>query len=158
MERGFGTEKFLLEPTEFHDSGHLRELFDVKEDEEITQIKVPPFNAVLSYAVPKDKREMLPLAYYIISDIPDISAHNMIIADIERETGLLCLAALEGERRLLLLNSFKIAGETDLLYYISLVARQVMFNPLITVIYSHTPLKEQETALLERYFQKIIVA
>lgn len=158
MERGFSTEKFLLEPAEFHDLSHLQELFDIKEDEEIAQIKVPPFNAILSYVVPKDKREMLPSAYYIISDIPDIPAHNLIIADIERETGLLCLAAVEGEKRLLLLNSFKIAGETDLLYYISLVARQVMFNPPVTVLYSHTPLKGQESSLLERYFQKIIVA
>ena len=135
----FNTEKFLLEPAEFYDSEHLRELFPINDNEDLAEIEVPLFNAVLVYAIPKDKKEMLPSVYRMVSKIPAIPA-------------------IEGNSRLLLLNCYKANGASNILYYISLAAKQVMFNPPITAIYTYTPLNNDETAILERYFQKIITA
>ena len=154
----FNTEKFLLEPAEFYDSEHLRELFPINDNEDLAEIEVPLFNAVLVYAIPKDKKEMLPSVYRMVSKIPDIPAHNKIIIEIDRENGTLYLAAIEGNSRLLLLNCYKANRASNILYYISLAAKQVMFNPPITAIYTYTPLNNDETAILERYFQKIITA
>ena len=157
MENCLDTRKFLLEPVDFYSPGHLKELFPPDETEEEACLELPQFNAILSYLKPKGS-EMKPSVCKMLSQIPDIEDHNKIIMHLSRESNLLYIAAIEGKDRLLLLNCYPANEKNDILYYISMAARQVMFNPPITVLCSHEQLGKDETELLERYFQKVIVA
>lgn len=157
MENCFDTKKFLMEPVDFYGSEHLKEMFPPDETEEEACMELPHFNARLSYLKPKGT-DMVPSVCKMLTQIPDIADHNKIIMHLSRESKTLYVAAIEGRNRLLLLNCYPANEKEEILYYISLAAKHAMFNPPITVLYSHDRLSKDETGLLERYFQKVIFA
>ena len=158
MTNRFFTDKFTLVPTSMYRPDYLSDLFDIDQQEEIKTIEIPLFNATLAFALPKNNgsQNKVPVIYTLLEHIKEIPEHNKIVVHYCKDSNKVQIVAAEGNN-LLLANSFKCNHQNTLLYYITLVCQQVMFNPHLTRIYTDGQFEKSEEELLKRYFQGIKV-
>ena len=155
MKEYFITDKFTLVPTALCKPEYLTGLFALDRDESVQSIGLPQFNATLLYAANNIETGKSPLIYKLIDQIESIQEHNKVIIHYSKELKILQVVAAE-ERKLLLANSFKCHHPNTILYYLTLVCQQVMFNPHLTKISVYGDIESQEEALIKKYFQGII--
>lgn len=156
MEKYIITEKFTLVPTDCYKSNYLEEIFELNEKEVIESYNLPHFNATLACAIQKNdpNKNNGPLILFLINSLERIKDHNKLIISYNKKLNLLHIVAGE-ENKLLLANSFKCSHKNTMLYFITLVCQQVMFNPLISGINVYGKLEMEEEMLIKKYFQKI---
>ena len=157
MKNHFITEKFTLVPTSIYKPELLLELYPVDNNEEIKSIDLAEHNATLVYAAKNDgdNAGKLPLVHLLIEMLKEIHDHNRIVVNYSSNMKLLHLVAARDEN-LLLANTFRCTHINTLLYFLTLVCQQAMFNPQITAINLVGKLNSEDETLLLRYFQKII--
>ncbi len=156
MKNHFITEKFTLVPTPLYSENYLAEMFKLDKDEEIKSIGLDGYNATLAYAAKTagDDAGKLPVVHALIQMLNGIPDHNRIVVHYCNSKKLLHIVAAEKEN-LLLANTYSCTHINTLLYFLTLVCQQVMFNPQITGINLAGKLEKNEEALLLQYFQKI---
>ena len=156
MENYITTEKFTLIPTKWYKQEYLGEIFELKEAEVVKSYTLPSHNATLVCAFPEDnaKKDATPLVMYLIGYLDKITDHNKIIINYNKELNLLTAVAAEGNK-LLMANSFRCTHINTLLYFLTLICQQVMFNTQITCINIYGKIETEEEKLISGYFQKI---
>ena len=153
MESYFITEKFTIAPKPLYREEYLKEMFEVAENEAVKALELEKSNAVLAFVSKKDDDDanLQPLAYVLIKYAQTLPDHNKIIINYSKEHKLTHIVAMEGEK-LLLANTYRTTDVKSVLYFISLVAQQVMFNPHLTKVHVYGELEPEGIQLLERYF------
>ncbi len=156
MESYIITEKFTLIPTNLYKEEYLGEIFGLDETEMVKSYNLPNHNATLACAFPKDnaKNDAVPLVLHLIESLDTVAGHNKIIINYSREDQLLSAVAAE-DKRLLLANSFRCTHINTVLYFLTLICQQVMFNPQITGINVYGQLENEQERLITTYFQKL---
>ena len=152
MESYFITEKFTIAPKPLYREEYLKEMFEVAENEAVKVLELEKSNAVLTFVSKKDDDANLqPLAYVLIKYAQTLQDYNKIVINYSKEHKLTHIVAMEGEK-LLLANTYRTTDVKSVLYFISLVAQQVMFNPHLTKVNVYGELEPEGIKLLERYF------
>lgn len=153
MESYFITEKFTIAPKPLYREEYLKEMFEVAENEEVKALELEKYNAVLSFVSKKgdDAANLQPLAYVLIEYAQTLQDHNKIVINYSKEHKLTHIVAMEGEK-LLLANTYRTTDVKSVLYFISLVAQQVMFNPHLTKVHVYGELDPEGVQLVEKYF------
>lgn len=153
MESYFITEKFTIAPKPLYKEEYVREMFEVAENEVVKTLELEKCNALLSFIAQKDDNgeNLVPLAYVLIKYAATIQDHNKIVINYNKGEKLTHIIAMEGEK-LILANTYRTTDVKSVLYFISLVAQQVMFNPHLTKVHIYGELEEEGVQLIEKYF------
>ncbi len=146
------TEKFTLVPKQMANAGYLNGIFDITQNESIGSLELEQYGAVLHFAA--EKQDSTPLIYHLLQHLKEIKEHNKLSVSYNKENGVIFVAAAQGEK-LLLANSYKAADFTTALYYITLVAQQVMFNPQLTMVNIYGKIGAGNEDLLNTYYKGI---
>lgn len=150
MDNYYITEKFTLVPQGYGKIEYLKELFTIEEDEKIFTRTVANYNATLIYAATQEDKE--PLIKVMIENLHSIKEHNKIIVHYNRSGNRTYITAAEGDK-LLLANSYRTTDTKNVLYFITLVCGQIMFNPQLTTIHYMGELGEELKQLIATYYQ-----
>jgi len=146
---------FTLVPSNFFDPAQerntLSEVAVLKEEDRVSHIDVPQYNAVLVYTEDGDSG-FYPQIYKILMTLPDLPEYNKILCGME--DGVLNLAIAQG-KTLLLANSFEVADFATAEYFIFSAMRSLQLNPEVSVITFLTPLDAEQEISLYRYFKSV---
>ena len=156
MESYFITEKFTLTPKHLYREEYLADMFEITENEVVKAVELEKHNAVLAFVSEKgaDSAGTQPMALALIKYAETLNDHNKLVINYCKEYKLTHIVAMEGEK-LLLANTFHTADIKSVLYFIALVAGQVMFNPLLTKVHVYGELEPEGVQLVEKYFAAI---
>lgn len=147
--------KVALVPSAFFNPDRLRqslsEVVALDEGELVSCVDVPAFDAKLLYVRPAEG-DVYPELYYLLQQLQDCRDYNKIAAAYCG--GFLHLAVAQG-RNLLLANVFRAPDFTTAEYYIFLVLKKLQLNPEVSGITFRTPLSDEETLSLYRYFKSV---
>lgn len=163
MNYFYFTEKFTLSPKKLRNPDYLRELFTVEEQEEIREIELPCYNAILTFAEPTAAKSrnngdnnVYPFIYTLLNSTSKIEEYNKILIYFNRERQMTQIVAAEGEK-LLLANTYKTVDFKSALYFIALVTQQTLFNPQLTKIHVYGTIEPEEESLLKTYYQGVAI-
>lgn len=153
MESYFITKKFTIAPKPLYKEEYLKEMFEVAENEAVKALELEKCNAVLSFVSKKedDAANLQPLVYVLIKYAETLQEHNKIVINYSKEHKLTHIIAMEGGK-LLLANTYRTTDVKSVLYFICLVAQQVMFNPHLTKVHVYGELEPEGVQLVEKYF------
>ena len=156
MESYFITEKFTLTPKHLYKEEYLKDMFEVTDNEVIKVVELEKHNAVLAFVSEKGAAAAgaQPVVLALIKYAETLKDHNKIIINYSIGNKLTHIVAMEGEK-LLLANTFHTADVKSVLYFIALVAGQVMFNPLLTKVHVYGEFGPEGIQLVEKYFAGI---
>ncbi len=156
MESYFITEKFTIVPKPLYREEYLKEMFEFAENEEVKVLELEKYNAILSYIAPNgdNSGNLQPLVYTLIKYAGTLKDYNKIVINYSKGHKLTHIVAMEGEK-LLLANTFRTTDVKSVLYFICLVAQQVMFNPHLTKVHLYGEFEPEGVQLIEKYFAGI---
>ena len=167
------TPKCTLVPKQFYSPETaqklLSEVVSLSGDETVECVELPEFNAVLVYSnmigetltrvisetvlcADGSKARPLPVAYYMLKSLADITDYNKILAAYM--DGVLYLVLAQGST-LLLCNSFKAPDFTTAQYFIFLALKKLQLNPEMSTITFMTRLDYEQEMSLYRYFRSV---
>ena len=167
------TPKCTLVPKQFYSPETaqklLSEVVSLSGDEIVECVELPEFNAVLVYSnmigetltrvisetvlcADGSKARPLPVAYYMLKSLADITDYNKILAAYM--DGVLYLVLAQGST-LLLCNSFKAPDFTTAQYFIFLALKKLQLNPEMSTITFMTRLDYEQEMSLYRYFRSV---
>lgn len=173
VELSLMTPKVALVPAAFFEDGKVREALAgtvvLDKDDEVGHISLPEYAAELVYSlsigemlsrtISQTVREeggkpvcVLPEMYFILKDLQTVDEYNRIVASYA--AGYLHLGISQG-RNLLLANVFRAVDFTTAEYFLFMAVRKLQLNPEVSSVYFRTPLKEEETMSLYRYFKSV---
>ena len=154
----FITEKFTLIPKHLYNQNYLSEMFTVTDQDIIRSIELEKQNAILAFVAPKNNssEEELPLVHGLIEYAYTLQDHNKVVINYCKEKNLTHIVAIEGSR-LLLANTYRTTDVKSILYYATLVAQQVMFNPHLTKVHIYDSLENDGVELLDKYFSGVTI-
>lgn len=173
VELSLMTPKVALVPSAFFEDGKAREALAgtvvLDKDDEVGHISLPEYAAELVYSlsigemlsrtISQTVREeggkpvrVLPEMYFILKDLQAVDEYNRIVASYA--AGYLHLGISQG-RNLLLANVFRAVDFTTAEYFLFMAVRKLQLNPEVSSVYFRTPLKEEETMSLYRYFKSV---
>ena len=151
---------FTLVPSRFFDPATARkalsEVAELKEGDEVAQLAIPQYDAVLVYTKGGDSVivEGLPEMYRMLRQLPRCTEYNKILCSLR--DGRLFLAVAQG-KNLLLANSFAAQDFTTAQYYIFLSLKSLQLNPEVSTICWMTPLDAEDEMSLYRYFKAVVL-
>ncbi len=173
VELSLLTPKVALVPAAFFEEDKAREALAgtvvLDKDDEVGHISLPEYAAELVYSlsigemlsrtISQTVREeggkpvhVLPEMYFILKDLQTVDEYNRIVASYA--AGYLHLGISQG-RNLLLANVFRAVDFTTAEYFLFMAVRKLQLNPEVSSVYFRTPLKEEETMSLYRYFKSV---
>lgn len=154
----FITEKFTLIPKHLYNQNYLNEMFDITDQDIVKNIELEKQNAILSYVAPQNSgsEEELPLVYGMIEYAYTLKDYNKVVINFCKEKNLTHIVAVE-DSRLLLANTYRTTDAKSILYFATLVAQQVMFNPHLTKIHIYGTLENDGMELLDKYFNGVTI-
>ena len=154
----FITEKFTLIPKHLYNQNYLNEMFAITDQDIVRSIELEKQNAILSFVAPKNSgsEEILPLVYVMIEYAYTLKDHNKVVINFCKEKNLTHIVAVEGSK-LLLANTYRTTDLKSILYYTTLVAQQVMFNPHLTTVHVYGTLDNSGVELLDKYFSGVTI-
>ncbi len=173
VELSLLTPKVALVPTAFFEEDKAREALAgtviLNKDDEVGHISLPEYAAELVYSltigemlsrtISQTVREeggkpvrVLPEMYFILKDLQTVDEYNRIVASYA--AGYLHLGISQG-RNLLLANVFRAVDFTTAEYFLFMAVRKLQLNPEVSSVCFRTPLKEEETMSLYRYFKSV---
>ena len=150
---------FTLVPSRFFDPATARqalaEVIDLKEEDTVEHLEIPPYDAVLVYSVGEDSVVVdgTPEIYKLLMRLPDCPEYNKILCSFSEDH--LFLAIAQGDN-LMLANSYPVQDFTTAEYYIFLALKSLQLNPVISTICWRTPLHAEDEMSLYRYFKAVI--
>ena len=150
---------FTLVPSRFFDPATARqalaEVIDLKEEDTVEHLEIPPYDAVLVYSVGEDSVVVdgTPEIYKLLMRLPDCPEYNKILCSFSEDH--LFLAIAQGDN-LMLANSYPVQDFTTAEYYIFLALKSLQLNPEISTICWRTPLDAEDEMSLYRYFKAVI--
>ncbi len=150
---------FTLVPSRFFDPATARqalaEVIDLKEEDTVEHLEIPPYDAVLVYSVGEDSVVVdgTPEIYKLLMRLPDCPEYNKILCSFSEDH--LFLAIAQGDN-LMLANSYPVQDFTTAEYYIFLALKSLQLNPVISTICWRTPLDAEDEMSLYRYFKAVI--
>lgn len=148
---------FTLVPSNFFDPAAeretLAEVCRLKEEDIVSHIEIPQYNAVLIYSVDGDSSiSQLPEIYHILTRLPECSEYNKILCNVR--DGILSIGIAQG-KSLLLANCFPVQNFTSAEYYIFLAMKSLQLNPEVSGICWLGNLDEDDRMSLYRYFKTV---
>ena len=146
---------FTLVPSNFFDPslerGTLSEVAVLKEEERVSHVVIPQYDAVLIYTEDGGSG-VYPQIHKILTTLPTIPEYNKILCGIEN--GVLNLAIAQG-KTLLFANSFEAADFATAEYFIFSAMHSLQLNPEVSTICFLTPLDTEQEMSLYRYFKSV---
>lgn len=147
--------KVALVPSAYFNSDLVRqslsEVVALDEDERVSWMDVPEFDAKLLY-VRLQEEDTVPELYRVLKHLSGCPAYNKIVASYAG--GFLHLAVAQG-KDLLLANVYKAMDFTTAEYFIFLALKKLQLNPEVSGIVFLSPLSEEESLSLYRYFKSV---
>jgi hypothetical protein len=147
--------KVALIPSAYFHPDHVRqslsEVVALDEGELVSYADVPEFDAKLLYVRPAEG-DVFPELYYVLKEVSACTDYNKIVASYV--DGWLNLAIAQGHN-LLLANVFRAMDFTTAEYFIFLALKKLQLNPEVSSIVFRTPLSEEESLSLYRYFKSV---
>ncbi len=98
------------------------------------------------------KARLLPEMYFMLGQLAELTEYNKILASYM--DGVLYLVIAQG-RSLLLCNSYQAPDFTTAEYFIFLAMKKLQLNPEVSTIAFRTPLTEEDSMSLYRYFRNV---
>ena len=149
---------FTLVPAPFFNPGSARdtlaEVAELKEGDEVRQLDIPQYDAVLVYSADGDGVVAdTPEIYRILTRLPECPEYNKILCS--RREDLFYLAVAQG-KSLLIANSFPARDFTTAEYYLFLTLKSLQLNPEISTVCWLSPLEDEEEMALYRYFKSVV--
>jgi len=169
------TEKYTLVPNNIGETGihedfdidgnyALSELFDITSSEVVISSKLNYYPATFFFAIDSKFYKnlsfsfthtfILPISQILLERGLEINQNNKILLHITDDK--IHLVAIE-RTKLLLINSYPATDINTIKYFVFLVTKEVMFNPLFTFIYISSDL-DNPTAIvdsLKEYYKSV---
>lgn len=156
MDSSLLTGKCTLVPSAFFREESAREILSevaLPDDAELVLSQpVPEYGAVMVYAAPADRSNLLPELLYVVRSLSKCVEYNKIAASHKERR--LYLAIAQGGS-LLLANSFEAPDFSTAQYYLFLAMRSLQLNPEVSTICFSSPLKAADEMSLYRYFKSV---
>lgn len=173
VELSLHTPKVALVPLPFFKESEAAETLSgtaiLDSGDEVGYIRIPEYAAELLYSLSVGEMlsrtiggtvrlssgepvEVLPEMFYVLRDLDKVGDYNKIVASWS--PGCLHLAIAQ-RGNLLLANVFQAADFTTAEYFLFLAVKKLQLNPEVSSVYFRTPLREEETMSLYRYFKSV---
>ena len=173
VEVSLFTPKVALIPMSFFEEATMRQSLSdtviLEEGDEVRHVGLPEFAAEMVYSLSIGEMlsktisrtvmdfegrqaEVLPELFFILKDLQRIDDYNRIVASYA--SGYLHLGISQGQN-LLLANVFRAADFTTAEYFLFMAVRKLQLNPEVSSVYFRTPLADEETMSLYRYFKSV---
>lgn len=141
--------RFTLVPSELFSEesarSFLSEVVPLAEGEPLSFAEIPSHSVYLVYA-----GQTRPAVYDMIMSLVKVRDYNKIIACLR--DGVLYLVIAQGDK-LVFCNSFNAPDFTTAEYYIFMVLKKFQINPEISTVNFASPLDQNQTVSLYRYFK-----
>lgn len=147
---------FTLVPSQFFNPAEerntLAEVAELGENDVVTHVEIPQYDAVLIYTVEGDSSVYVPEIYRILEALPSCPEYNKIVCSIIDDR--LYLGMAQGNS-LILANSYCVKDFTTAEYYIFLAMKTFQLNPEVSVICWRSKLGAEDEMSLYRYFKSV---
>ena len=162
-----------LVPENFHkpelSAQLLSDVVDLPQGAVVDYVRIPEQNAVMVYSnsiggtlhrvmsesvlrTDGTKAQPLPELYAMVKSLGDIMDYNRIVASYM--DGVLYLVIAQG-KTLMLCNTYSAPDFTTAEYFIFLAMKKLQLNPEMSTINFRTPLSEENSMSLYRYFKSV---
>lgn len=133
------------------------EMFGVKEGENVFSEPVEYYDIRVLFKAPSlrtGEGGTLPSIVRYLNELPTVKAFNKLIAEYNKEKGVLILALAEGER-LLIANCYKTPDFGSAIYYILEALKQNQLNPQQTVVNLYAALGSDDLEKIQKYVKGV---